>query len=106
MSANTVRASPKLRRSELRRARRRGEAGAPHERETAGYRCRAAEPGRLALIRRRRPAHDLAEPPAERTQTGKPHGHADLGDRQVRRAQQLAGTLDPPTAAVPAWRLA
>ena len=48
-----------------------------------------------ALVLRRRPAGQLAEPGAERAEAGEPDQVADLRDGQVHRPQQVLGPLDP-----------
>src|SRR4051812_19204522 len=67
---------------------------APHEDVAAGY---AGDPrARVTLLEGGRTlADDGAEPAGERPQRAEADGMADLGDREVRRSQQVLGPLDP-----------
>src|SRR5215467_13798955 len=85
---------------------RRPQPGSPHQHEATGYRRGPAAMRRLSPVRGRRSPHAVGEPAAECAEAAEPDHHADLGDGEVYRAQQLACTLDPAAGQIPAWRLA
>src|SRR6476620_1257982 len=67
----------------------------PHEHEAARD-VRRTGGGIPVLEGARALPHQRPEPAAERTEAGEAHRVAHLGDGEVRRAQQVLGSLDPP----------
>src|SRR5215467_5528470 len=73
---------------------------ASHEYVTAGH-VRSALRRPAVAIFGRRLADQPGEPGRERTEARVADEHADLGDGQVRRAQQVLCSLDPATRQIP-----
>src|SRR5216117_1487717 len=78
---------------------------APHEHETARDRRRSAPLHFARAIVGGREPHQRLESRAERAEAREPDEKADLGDREVRRAEELARSLDPARGEVVARRL-
>src|SRR5689334_15201381 len=78
----------------------------PHHQEAAGDRRRTAAADDLVAVGRGWNADQRGEAGAEGAEAGEADQAADLGDREVGRAEQVLGAFDPATGEVGARRLA